>query len=217
MRGSNFDTSAATYATASLGLEGIPVLIIGTTEPLTDFSEHQSKAAIVIVHILKEVEGYEEIGRVQYEEFLREAPELLESEDLTGDGVQELFMSLGYGGASNATYGFLRVDMQGKKVEWVQIRDPSGQTRNATFLVGGTVTHTETVQTIDLNLDDRKEIVELFTQLWEPSGQEDSIPSEKRGETWCLARAYRWSGSLFDFDRTLSEQFLANLGPGCAI
>ena len=217
VRGSGVDDSTTTYAAGNLGDERTPVLIIGATEPLTDFSGRQNKATIVVVRVLNEAGEYEEIGRVQYEELLRSAPELNELQDLTGDGTQELFMSLGYGGASNAAYGFFRVDMQEKKLEWVQLRDQADQMRNAEFLMGGTVTHTETVQVLDLNLDGKKEIVELFTQIWEPSGQENDIPSKQTGETWCLARAYRWSGSFFDFDRALSEQFLVNLGPDCAM
>ncbi len=224
VRGSQSDSSGATYTAVNLGKEELPVLIIGTAEPLADFSGRQSRATIVVVRVLNETGEYEEIGRVQYEELLRGAPELNELQDITGDGTKELFMSLGYGGASNAAYGFLRVDTEGKTVTWVQLRDHAGQVRDAMFLIGGTVTHTETVQAFDLNFDGKKEIVELFTQIWEPSGQESGIPSKQArlpdgqaGETWCLARAYQWSGSFLDFDRALSEQFLASLGPDCAI
>ena len=83
--------------------------------------------------------------------------------------------------------------------------------------MGGTVTHTETVQIVDVNGDGKKEIIELFTQIRELGKPEDGIPSKEAEEIWCFVRAYRWDGSLFAFDRSLSEQFLESLGPNCAI
>lgn len=204
-----FDKQTATYNVANLDGQDGPELIIGAAG--------NNIATILITSILDSTGTSERLGNVDYQEVLRGVPEVRDLQDITGDGKDELFVSLGYGGASNDAYGFLQADMQGKKLEWIQLRDPDNQIRDAIFLMGGTVTHAETVQIIDVNSDGKKEIVELFSQIWEFENGKDTVPSKQAGEVWCLARVYQWNGSLFTFNRALSEQFLESLGSNCAI
>ena len=204
-----FDKQTATYSVANLDGQNGPELIIGAAG--------NNIATILIMSILDSTGTSERPGNVDYQEVLRGVPEVRDLEEITGDDTQELFMSLGFGGASNAAHGFLRADTQEKKLEWIQLRDQNNQLRDAIFLMGGTVTHTETVQIVDVNGDGKKEIIELFTQIRELGKPEDGIPSKEAEEIWCFVRAYRWDGSLFAFDRSLSEQFLESLGPNCAI
>ena len=204
-----FDEKTATYTVANLDGHNGPELIIGAAG--------SNIATILVVSVSEPTGAYEHMGATTYQEFLRDVPEVRDLQDITGDGRDELFISLGYGGASSDVHGFLQADPQEKKLAWIQLRDPNNQMRDAIFLMGGSVTHTETVQVLDINGDGKKEIAELFSQIGKPYDQENSSPSKQAGELWCIARVYQWNGSSFDFNRALSEQFLESLGPSCAI
>ncbi len=212
-----FDAETATYTLTNLDRKGGPELLIGAAERTQDPFARPRAATIQVLTVLNQEGEYENRGRVEYQELLHDVPTVKELEDITSDGIPELFFSLGFGGASNVAHGFLNFETQEKKLTWIQLQEKQGQTRDAIFLLGGTVTHTEDIQVSDVSGDGNKEIVELLTRSWEPSESEQEIPYAKKGDTWCLVRVWQWTGFSFAFAKTLSEQFLQKLGSDCAM
>lgn len=191
-----FDAEKATYKVADLDHKGGPELIIGAAEGNT--------ATTQILTILNKEGEWERLGKIEYQESIRETPEVKELVDITGDGQEEIIMSLMYGGAASWTEGILDVDFAKKIMQWVQIRNKDGQVQDAIFTLAASAAHMNVFRVQDADKDGKKEIVEIFTQTI-------------LDKTECEVSVYEWDGTLFDFDKALSEQTFKDLGKDCAM
>ena len=201
--GTRFNAETAIYKVANLDHKGGPELIIGAATGNT---------ASIQVLTIKNGEGeYERIGKIEYQELIREAPEVKELADIDGNGQDEIIMSLMYGGAASVAEGILNVDFAAKAMHWVQLRDERGELQDAIFLLANTVSHHNRFHIQDVDKDGIKEITEIFAE---------TLYNEKTDSfdvTNCEASVYEWDGILFVFDAALSEQTLRNLGKDCAM
>ena len=143
-----FDSETATYKVADLDRKGGPELIIGAAG--------QNTATIQILTIVNKEKEYERIGKIEYQELLREAPEVKEITDIDGDGQEEIIMSLMYGGASSWAEGILDVDFVKRTMQWVQIRNESGQLQDAIFILAASAAHRNAFQIQDADKDGKK-------------------------------------------------------------
>jgi hypothetical protein len=191
-----FDSETATYKVADLDHKGGPELIIGAAT--------ENTATIQVLGILNQKGEYERIGKVEYQESMREAPEVKELTDIDGDGQEEIIMSLMYGGAASWTEGILDLDFATKTTRWVQLRSEEGKLQDAIFTLASSAAHSNAFHIQDADTDGKKEIVEIFVQTLSD-------------QTECEVSAYEWNNTVFAFDKTLSEQTLQRLGADCAI
>lgn len=191
-----FNTETATYKVADLDHKGGPELIIGAAT--------ENTATIQVLAILNKEGAYERIGKIEYQELIREAPESKELSDIDGDGQEEIIMSLMYGGASSWAEGILDVDFAKRTTQWVQMRNKDGQIQDAIFVLAASAAYSNRFEILDIDNDGKKELSEIFAQAI-------------LDETECEVNVYEWDDTLFAFDKILSEQTRERLGSDCAM
>jgi len=201
-----FNASTATHTVTNLDHKAGPELIIGAVERNADSSALPNTGIIQVVSILNKEGEYERVGRIEYQEMLRGVPTLKKAEDINGDGVQELIVSLMYGGASSAVEGILHVDLSNKALTWVQLQDKDGHKQDAIFVLSATFGYQNYFEIRDINSDGRKEIVEVFAQ---------TLPGDSNLS--CDAAVYQWNGELFSYNELLSQTALSELDPECRL
>ena len=197
-----FDSETATYKIADLDHKGGPELIIGAVD--------RNTATIQVLSIKNRAGDWDRIGRIEYQEMLQGVPEVKELVDITGDGQDEIIMSLMYGGAASWTEGILAANFAEKYVGWILMQKLGERGEGdvglgpAIFTLAASVPHQSTYQIEDIDKDGKKEIVEIFAQtLFD--------------QTECEVFSYEWDNTVFAFDKTLSEQTLQRLGENCAM
>ena len=202
--GVKFDASSATHTIVNLDRKDGPELIIGAVQVTAHSSVLPNTGVIQVVSILNLEGEYERIGKIEYQEMLRGVPVLKKVQDIDGDGVQELIMSLMYGGASSVVEGILHVDFSSNELTWVQLQDKDGQKQDAIFVLSATFGYQNYFEIRDIDSDGQKEIIEVFAQ---------TLPGDSGLS--CDAVVYKWDGTLFSYNEALSQAALSELGPDC--
>jgi len=205
--GSNFDAGTATWQVANLDNQEGLELIIGAAEGTSDALGRPVTATIQIVTLLDEQGAYDRIGAVEYSDWLWGAPDVLQIADIDGDGQQEIFIDLMYGGAASFAQGVLDIDIQAKQVRWARLQDKSGAARDAIFINAVSAVHWNKVTFADTDNDKLGEIVEVF-------GARDTTNPEN---IECSLDIYEWNGNVFAYTETLSEQTLGQLSDECEL
>ena len=154
---------------------------------------------------------FEKVGEFRYEESYRGVLSVIKFEDIDNDGEKEIFLSLATGGASTSAEGILDVDFDNKKVDWVAMKDNSGENQKALFYVGAAVTHHHIYKIKDINQDSNKEIVTIdsWFEQEEPTDLEEwdfvYLINSNPGEEWrrCEIRVFEWDGNYFSYSGEL--------------
>ena len=216
---SKFDMENARYNINDLNEDGYPEIIITAVQLRNGY--------FTILTVLDEKGNYEKDGSLEYEEAFRGIPVVEDVQDIDNDNQKEIFLSLGFGGASTMAEGILDWDFSNKKLDWVKFQDETGNTENAIFWVGASAMHHHVYTIDDLDKDGQKEIIKI--DAWgEYKKPEDLEPWEilipmvtpmGEEEMWwrCQARAYEWNGLAFSYNEELSKKMFSRLEYDCMI
>jgi hypothetical protein len=195
-----FDAKTATYKIANLDHQGGTELIVGAAT--------QHTAIIQVLTVVNQKGEYEQVGKLEYQEQLQGVPEVKELVDITGDGQEEIIVSLMYGGAASWTEGILEVDIPNHTLQWIQLRLEHGRPyTDAIFTLTASTMYWSTIKFTDIDHDQKMEITQIFAQR-------DLLDPEK---VQCYVNVYEWDLDSFTFDRRLSAKILENLSADCAI
>lgn len=208
----NFDRKNLKYFIDDLNNDGWLEVIITAGLP-TDQPQYYGKAYLAILKVLNKEGEYKKIADLEFGEpvtLFRAVPKVAELDDLEGlqdidgDGQKEIILDLGTGGASNEAYGIFDIDWSEEKINWLNMRYQNGLVQSTFLLRGGSVMHQETFQLDDLDRDGRLEIIEKRGGFIGGLVNEENWLKEENWE-W-QKRVYKWDGSVFSYNRELSEQ-----------
>lgn len=119
--------------------------------------------------------------------------------DLDGDGLNELVLSLGTGGASTDSYGIFKINLASKTLIHTTMKDPDGTISPTEFLSGSSVTHTDGFEFRQLGSDPQPHLVLENALL-----NIDADPTKVKNWLWDM-EAYDWNGSMFAYDKALTD------------
>jgi len=125
---------------------------------------------------------------------LTQTPEFLETKDINGDGLKEIFLNLGVGGAYTNDIGIL--NLKDEKIDWIWLETSDGNKMPAIFSQGSSVRNALIFQVVP----EKYQLVQYLGK------SEDGLNWQWQAEAYVL------SGEVFQYDPALSEE-LSQKGP----
>lgn len=119
--------------------------------------------------------------------------------DIDNDGIKELIMNTGGGGASTDSFGIFKLDLGAKKIIHTSMKDPDGTITPTEMLSGSSVTHSDAFDFIDVDSDGKQELAVFNSFL-----MNQEAPKDLKSWDWHM-EIYRWTGSLFEYDKSMTD------------
>jgi len=216
------DDQNSTYYIDDLNGDGKPEIIMAYINP--------DNEGYYAVSTINDNNGdFKKIAQFKYQEMYRGTPSIARTEDIDNDEIKEIFMDLNAGGAYTELEGIMDVDFAGEKLDWVKYASIEDSINNAIFPVGASVANRNDFVVIDLDNDQKKEIIEIYGNLIQdgrmlPSGLEETqiLKKEEMPDTdtvnsqWWVydVKSYEWNETIFAFDMGTTKLMLDKIEKG---
>jgi len=196
-----------------LNNKGSAEIIVGAVPTEIPIVDIPNEAILIVVTPTDEEGSYKKIAEFKFHKedniSFRNVPCVDDQNDLLdieGDGIKEMVVNLGTGGASNVAFGVFKIDWEENKIEWLKVKKENGNIGNTNFLRGGSVMHQEMFYLEDLDGDEIMEAIEKMSKYIGTSGDPEDWEKEENWE-WEIW-VYKWDGSMFVYDEELSNLLL---------
>lgn len=204
-----------TVAVHDLNGDWLPEVVAGATR--------SGRPSFAVASILDSGLQYKKIGEFADLADIADRPvRFREVKDINGDGVSEVIVAPGYGGAYTDAEGIISIDFQNSQVRWLPLHNKSGKPRDAVFYVGASVMNSTGYQFFDFDRDGALEIVELSgsAQLEAPKSVGSgmvfkSTPTPSYAGRICGALVYKWNGTGYMEDAGLLSRALSMFDDEC--